>query len=57
MARDCTERARGTDSRNEIPAGFGAPQRRIGGGDAVDREYEVCSMPFVYLLGGLVNPI
>jgi len=43
MARDCTERQRGTDARNEIPGGFGAPQKRIGGGDAVDREYEVCS--------------
>lgn len=42
MARDCTDRARGTDARNEIPGGPGAPQRRIGGGDAVDREYEVC---------------
>ncbi|KAF7507877.1 hypothetical protein GJ744_010041 [Endocarpon pusillum] len=40
MARDCTERQRGTDSRNEIPGGFGAPQKRLGGGDAVDREYE-----------------
>jgi splicing factor 1 len=45
MARDCTERQRGTDARNEIPGGPGAPQRRIGGGDAVDREYEVCSSP------------
>ena len=42
VARDCTERQRGTDSRNEIPGGFGAPQKRIGGGDDVDREYEVC---------------
>jgi splicing factor 1 len=40
MARDCTERARGTDTRNELPGGYGAPQRRIAGGDAVDREYE-----------------
>lgn len=43
MARDCTERQRGTDARNEIPDGAGGPQRRIGGGDAVDKVYEVCS--------------
>lgn len=48
MARDCTERQRGTDSRNEIPGGFGTPQKRIGGGDAVDREYEVSSSPSLY---------
>lgn len=49
MARDCTERARGTDSRNEIPGGFGGSQRRIGSGDAVDREYEVCVVTFTFV--------
>ncbi|EXJ54446.1 branchpoint-bridging protein [Cladophialophora yegresii CBS 114405] len=39
MARDCPDRQRGSDARNNIPGGFG-PQRRIGGGDAVDREME-----------------
>ena len=44
MARDCPDRQRGADWRNGPPAGA-APGRpaagRIGGGDAVDREYEV----------------
>ncbi|KAJ9614019.1 hypothetical protein H2200_002155 [Cladophialophora chaetospira] len=40
MARDCPDRQRGSDARNNIPGGFNAPQRRIGGGDAVDREME-----------------
>ena len=40
MARDCPDRQRGSDTRNNIPGGFGAPQRRIGGGDEVDREME-----------------
>ena len=44
MARDCPDRQRGADWRNGAPAG--ASDRpaagRIGGGDAVDREYEVC---------------
>lgn len=39
MARDCPDRQRGTDSRNN-PNGYGRPQGRIGGGDAVDREME-----------------
>ena len=39
MARDCNERQRGSDARNEIPGGAG--QRRIGGGDNVDRQFEV----------------
>jgi splicing factor 1 len=42
MARDCPDRQRGTDMRNNVPGGFNGPQRRIGGGDAVDREMEVC---------------
>ena len=44
MARDCPDRQRGADWRNGAPAGA-APGRptagKIGGGDAVDREYEV----------------
>ena len=44
MARDCPDRQRGADWRNGPPTGA-APGRpaagRIGGGDAVDREYEV----------------
>ena len=44
MARDCPDRQRGADWRNGPPASA-APGRpaagRIGGGDAVDREYEV----------------
>lgn len=39
MARDCPDRPRGSDARNNIPGA--PPQRRIGGGDAVDREMEV----------------
>lgn len=41
MARDCPDRQKGGNWRNDGP-----PQRpaagQIGGGDAVDREYEVC---------------
>ena len=51
MARDCPDRQRGTDWRNGPPQGAPdrAPAGRIGGGDAVDQEYEVrqtlaCSM-------------
>ncbi|EXJ82345.1 branchpoint-bridging protein [Capronia epimyces CBS 606.96] len=40
MARDCPDRQRGTDSRNNIPGGYGGPQRRLGPADAVDREME-----------------
>lgn len=39
MARDCPDRQRGSDWRNG--GGFGG-RRAIGGGDAVDREMEVC---------------
>ncbi len=38
MARDCPDRQRGANWRNDGPAP-GRPA--IGGGDAVDREYEV----------------
>ncbi|MCJ1255291.1 hypothetical protein MMC24_003107 [Lignoscripta atroalba] len=42
MARDCPDRQRGANWRNDAPAGVPgrAPAGRIGGGDAVDREYE-----------------
>ncbi|KIW25377.1 branchpoint-bridging protein [Cladophialophora immunda] len=40
MARDCPDRQRGTDMRNNIPGGYGGPQRRLGAADAVDREME-----------------
>ena len=44
MARDCPDRQRGADWRNG-PTGGAVPGRpaagRIGGGDEVDREYEV----------------
>lgn len=39
MARDCPDRQRGANWRNDGPPG--RPAARIGGGDAVDREYEV----------------
>lgn len=45
MARDCPDRQRGANWRNDAPGqvpGRG-PAGRIGGGDAVDREYEVTS--------------
>ncbi|KAA6410427.1 MAG: branchpoint-bridging [Lasallia pustulata] len=42
MARDCPDRQRGANWRNDAPGGppSRAPAGRIGGGDAVDREYE-----------------
>ena len=48
MARDCPDRQRGANWRNDAPGpvpGRG-PAGRVGGGDAVDREYEVsrCSL-------------
>lgn len=46
MARDCPDRARGANWRNDGPNGNLPGQGsagRIGGGDAVDREYEVCT--------------
>src|SRR5271155_3706111 len=47
MARDCPDRQRGSDARNHIPGA--PPQRRLGGGDAVDREMEV-SIPNISIL-------
>lgn len=47
MARDCPDRQRGANWRNDAPGGAmpGArPAGRIGGGDDVDREYEVCPL-------------
>ncbi|KAK6849955.1 zinc knuckle [Apiospora arundinis] len=46
MARDCPDRQRGANWRNDGPPG--RPAARIGGGDAVDREYE----QFMQELGG-----
>ena len=52
MARDCPDRQRGANWRNDGPPVAGRPEAgRIGSGDAVDREYEVriptrlCSFP------------
>ena len=48
MARDCPDRARGANWRNDAPNGNLPGQGtagRIGGGDAVDREYEVRISP------------
>ena len=48
MARDCPDRQRGSNWRNDGPGGYGGGRppagRAIGPGDAVDREYEV-SLP------------
>lgn len=46
MARDCPDRQRGQNWRNDAPgaAPGRAPAGRIGAGDAVDREYEVCHL-------------
>lgn len=46
MARDCPDRQRGSDWR-EGPAAAkpNSGQQRIGGGDAIDHEYEVCHIP------------
>ncbi|KAL8725944.1 MAG: hypothetical protein Q9166_007021 [cf. Caloplaca sp. 2 TL-2023] len=41
MARDCPDRQRGANWRNDAPGVMpGRPAGKIGGGDAVDREYE-----------------
>ena len=50
MARDCPDRQRGADWRNGPPSATmpGRPAGRIGGGDAVDREYEA-STPLLYM--------
>lgn len=42
MARDCPDRQRGSDWRNN--GDFNGGRRTIGGGDAVDREMEVRSL-------------
>jgi splicing factor 1 len=41
MARDCPDRQRGANWRNDGPGAARPAAGRIGGGDAVDREYEV----------------
>ena len=44
MARDCPDRQRGANWRNDAPGAMpGRSAGKIGGGDAVDREYEVRS--------------
>ena len=48
MAKDCPDRQRGSDARNNIPGA--PPQRRIGGGDAVDREMEVSNSAIPILM-------
>jgi len=58
MARDCPDRQRGASWRNDGPGGMGGgrPAGRIGGGDVVDREYEVSvtlSSKFLSVLSGL----
>lgn len=45
MARDCPDRQRGADWRNGAPEPGRPAAGRIGGGDAVDREYEVSFSP------------
>ncbi|KAJ0358818.1 hypothetical protein COL922a_014595, partial [Colletotrichum nupharicola] len=50
MARDCPDRQRGSDWRNN-QGGFGG-RKAIGGGDAVDREMENC---LVVALGQTAN--
>ncbi len=52
MARDCPDRQRGANWRNDAPGGMpgrGPPGRAIGAGDAVDREYEVWNSSFYIL--------
>jgi splicing factor 1 len=44
MARDCPDRQKGASWRNDGPPNR-PPAGRIGGGDAVDREYEVKLLP------------
>ena len=51
MARDCPDRQKGTSWRNDGPRNAG----RIGGGDAVDREYEVSPQPIYVSLGPDTN--
>ena len=48
MARDCPDRQRGANWRNDGPGGAPGPTAgRIGTGDAVDREYEVIYSPIL----------
>ena len=44
MARDCPDRQRGTDWRNNGGYAGAGGRRAIGGGDAVDREMEVSAI-------------
>lgn len=45
MARDCPDRQRGASWRND-----GRPAGKVNGGDAVDREMEVCYYPLMKTL-------
>ena len=48
MARDCPDRQRGSDWRNNGGyGGRGGPRGAIGTGDAVDREMEVSYLRFL----------
>lgn len=57
MARDCPDRQRGTDWRNNGGYGGRGPQRAIGGGDAVDREMEVSHINPCFLKSTLLTEI
>lgn len=64
MARDCPDRQRGANWRNDGPGGPPGPTAgRIGTGDAVDREYEVRlpipihSMPILTMLQQLMQEL
>lgn len=50
MARDCPDRQRGSDWRNNGGDAGGRGPRAIGTGDAVDREMEVSSVVHYYHL-------
>ena len=56
MARDCPDRQRGSDMRNNIPGGFSGPQRRLGAGDAVDREMEVSPVSCSHYTNTVIDP-
>ncbi len=49
MARDCPDRQRGASWRNDGPGARPGAGRIGGGGDVVDREYEV-SFPRIFFI-------